>query len=391
MGFVMDYIVAHSDHRIDAYDTLKHRIDTDSEGLFGDFEDHDAGRETYDKSKNRFAETHPSPASHEIIQEDIDKKLNKSPLKYFLDGSRHVYKTNEMIISGNVYPVVVGQIIVGCCQRNRRNIEQYKICRKLILVVPQGFDYDDQGENYLRKKCEEINTALKEKEGDNSFSFDRIVCYPTDGDLTKEKNKFLYQAITVVQNEMMDQEQTMVGEMCSDPNNILNNRSWLVKDGTLEYKRDFTNRPDEDLDIAKYKHKLKNVIGVSKDFNPELLSLAEPKIGRIISELQPHYRTNAYKYKHEGKMYCVWYLRLRNTPNKATLTSDVIKVEFILPNDDLVDTALIDNISAHLINEAYPVCYGKDNRWAKHLYPVYLTESFCKAKYINEKIITKKI
>lgn len=189
----------------------------------------------------------------------------------------------------------------------------------------------------------------------------------------------------------MDHEQAMVGEMCSDSNNILNNRSWLVKDGTLEYKRDFTNRPDEDLDIAKYKHKLKNVIGVSKEFNPELLSLAEPKIGRIISELQPHCRTNAYKYKHEGKTYCVWYLRLRNTPNRATLTSDVIKVEFILPNDDLVDTALIDNISAHLINEAYPVCYGKDNRWAKHLYPIYLTESFCKAKYINEKIITKKI
>ena len=98
---------------------------------------------------------------------------------------------------------------------------------------------------------------MKEKDGDKAFSFDRIVCYPTDGDLTKGKNKFLHQAITVVQNEMMDHEQAMVGEMCSDPNNILNNRSWLVKDGTLEYKRDFTNRPDEDLDIAKYKHKLK--------------------------------------------------------------------------------------------------------------------------------------
>jgi len=41
----------------------------------------------------------------------------------------------------------------------------------------------------------------------------------------------------------------------------------------------------------------------------------------------------------------------------------------------------VDNISAWLVNERNPVCYGKDDRWANHLYPVYLTETFIKSKY----------
>lgn len=44
-------------------------------------------------------------------------------------------------------------------------------------------------------------------------------------------------------------------------------------------------------------------------------------------------------------------------------------------------------ISANLIREAHPVCYGSDSRWANHLYPVYLTESFCKSHYIDSNII----
>ena len=56
---------------------------------------------------------------------------------------------------------------------------------------------------------------------------------------------------------------------------------------------------------------------------------------------------------------------------------------------DTIETSLIDLISANLIKEAYPVCYGKDTRWANHLYPIYLTESFCKSHYIDSNIIYK--
>ncbi|MBD5304455.1 MAG: hypothetical protein HDS18_06860 [Bacteroides sp.] len=385
----MDFIVKQSDNRISVYDTQLFRIDSDND-IFGDFEDHSESQGEGSKGKERFIETHPAPI-HDIDIEYIRQKHDKSPLRFFLDGSRHVYKTSDMVIGGVVYPVVVGQIIVGCCSRQDREICNFSFKRKIVLAVPKAFDYDNLGDNFLRKRRTEINQALKEKHGESVIQLDRIVCYQTDGNIEEGRNKYLHQAIAVVQNEMMDQEQRLVGELCSNPANIINHTSWLVKDGTLEYRREFTNRPNENLDIAQYTHKLKYVIGVSKEFNQELLSEVEPKIGRIISELKPFQRTNAYRYKHQNKTYCVWYLRIRNTPNRETRISDVIKVEFLVANNAPVDSNLIDNISAHLINEAYPVCFGKDSRWAKHIYPIYLTEAYCKSKYLNENKIIRLI
>ena len=65
-----------------------------------------------------------------------------------------------------------------------------------------------------------------------------------------------------------------------------------------------------------------------------------------------------------------------------------MKIEKILVTDDEQEKGLdsdeIDRISANLINERNPTCYGSDNRWANHLYPVYLTESFIKSKYLSD-------
>lgn len=56
-----------------------------------------------------------------------------------------------------------------------------------------------------------------------------------------------------------------------------------------------------------------------------------------------------------------------------------------------IQSKTIDTISAHLINEAYPVCYGKDSRWANHLYPIYVTEVFCKSMFMQEQLVIKAI
>lgn len=44
---------------------------------------------------------------------------------------------------------------------------------------------------------------------------------------------------------------------------------------------------------------------------------------------------------------------------------------------------LIDMLSAFLLKEANPVCYGNDSRWANHLYPIYVTETYAKSKYMS--------
>ena len=133
------------------------------------------------------------------------------------------------------------------------------------------------------------------------------------------------------------------------------------------------------------------MIGVSKLFNAELLSYQEKKIGQIIAQLPPFSRTNAYTFKQGNHFYCIWYLRLRSNPRPSNNFSDVIKVEFIMLDEKPVATQIIDNISKHLLNEAAPVCFGKDSRWGNHLYPVYLTENYCKSKYIYDKKIINVI
>ena len=82
---------------------------------------------------------------------------------------------------------------------------------------------------------------------------------------------------------------------------------------------------------------------------------------------------------------------MRNTINRSNNYADIIKVEMFMEGDQLKQSHVIDSISAHFINEAYPVCYGKDARWANHLYPIYITETFCKSNFIDEKLIIKII
>lgn len=390
MGLVMQHIVENSGELISCYDTIKHIVDGDNQDLFGDFEDHKNNTYEFYNDKNIYAEDSPNKSNIHIINiGKIKKHYNSSCFKYFLDGSRHVYKTNDMVINGNVFPVVVGQIIVACCKRMERKISNYKFSRKLILVLPDQFDINDYGMNFIKRTVDDINKKLKACFKNNAIQFDDIICYNTDGSIEEGKNKYLHQAIAVVQNEMMDLERLMVEDLCSS--NSLNKDEWLIKDGTLQYRKHFTNRPEEDIEFAKFKDKLGYVIGVSKMFDPELISKHEKRIGQIIADLPEYSRTNAYQYCLEDKIYCIWYLRLRKQSISSTRYSDIVKVEFIMYGNEKIETSLIDNISSQILNEAYPVCYGKDTRWGNHIYPVYLTERFCKSKYINENRIMKMV
>ncbi len=390
MGFVINYIVKTSNKRVSSYDTLKRFIDEREQDTFGEFEDHKSDEVSLD-SRNRYAEDHPQKSGFKIIQSsDIIKFHNKTRFKFFLDGSRHVYKVGDVLIAGTVYPVVAGQIIVGCCIREERQMKEFLHSRKLVIAMPSIYDADHHGPNFFRKKCADLNDEIdKDPNISLKLKIDRIIPYKIDGEIDKGRNKYLHQAITVVQNEMMDEERKMVNRLCQEY--IINEDAMLVKDGTLEYKKDFTNMPDADLDSAMFDLNIENVIGVSKSFDPELLNDLESQIGKIIADLPPYGRTNAYRYLHEGKTYCMWYLRLRETPNASTRYSDVVKVELVIVGKTHISSQQIDMISTHLINEAFPVCFGKDSRWANHIYPIYVTESYCKSKYINDKIILKLI
>jgi len=101
-----------------------------------------------------------------------------------------------------------------------------------------------------------------------------------------------------------------------------------------------------------------------------------------------YHRTEAFKYVFEDTSFCVWYLRIRPNRSCDHQFAGVVKVEMILTTEEEIEeglsTDVINQISANLINERNPVCYGSDKRWANHIYPVYLTESFIKSQYIGD-------
>jgi hypothetical protein len=93
-----------------------------------------------------------------------------------------------------------------------------------------------------------------------------------------------------------------------------------------------------------------------------------------------------------GPVYLsAWYIRLRNIKHTISPFDGVIKVEKILVDDkeieNGVDSEEIDRISENLLWERNPTCYGKDFRWANHLYPIHLTELYLKNTRLSDHII----
>src|SRR5690606_6356756 len=110
----------------------------------------------------------------------------------------------------------------------------------------------------------------------------------------------------------------------------------------------------------------------------------------LIADLKLYHRTpvSMYSSPRIGNMkFAIWYVRIRDKVHTNNAFDGILKLEKILVTDDQiangVDTEEVDWITANIINERNPVCYGDDFRWANHLYPVYVTERYVKSKYIS--------
>lgn len=284
---------------------------------------------------------------------------------------------------------------MGCCHRPDSNtFKKTELCTKIVLSLPKNFHTKGKPEDFARFYCEKLNKYLKENNryiaSRGNVEISNIVFYKTDGlniDPT-DKNRFKNSAVAQIQNVMTDEEQFMVSRLCAE--HRLGDDNWLIKDGSLQYNPRYTNI--DSAEWNKMRSNYKYVVGVSKSFDPELIKDYQgKKLSQTIANLKPFERTKAYKYTSEhsnGMTFAVWYLRLRREQNfRETNFSDIVKCEMIMFNpSDPIETDLINAISANLINEACPVCFGSDSRWGNHLYPVYLTETFCKSQYINSNI-----
>ena len=312
--------------------------------------------------------------------EQLKNLEQESWFKYFLDGSRHTYKIDDMAFGKNVYPILAGQVGISCCTRIDKKIKKEFFDRKLVVVVPNSAL---ESEYYKNDDCAKLLGKINQSERltGHNLKIDNVLHYNLDSD-----EKFDKKGIAVIQDYMIKQEKEAVLKLVRDGK--VNEESYLIKDGSLEYKA--TKTKAMNLNDAKMKNAYQYVIGVSKSFNPTLCFVNGGGTNSgIIAGLKENERTPACCYQSrlsgEGVSFCVWYLRLRDSKYTNNVFDGVVKIEKLIQDAEKqngVDSELIDMISAFLLMERNPVAYGKDGRWANHLYPIYVTECFAKSKYI---------
>lgn len=381
MAKVMQIIAKETNGK--SYNTEKYSFDTIGMPSF-DYDDDGSKIMKWQVSGESVHHKKPVPL------EDYARKLIGNPpvISYFLDGSRHTYKVDDISYNKQVYPVVAGQVGVGCCRRVNGVMYAEKFYRRLVLSLPNVSNADGWGdEEFFTAKTVKLNKSAELKR--LGIEFAAILPYTMPKD--KKKGKVEDSGIARIQDYMIQSEKEMVAELVKAGR--INQNNYLLKDGSLEYKPMKIGRNDL-RELQKIKHNYRWVIGVSKSFNPEsILDHTGKPNANYIASLPLFHRTPVALYENKAFLgdvqFAVWYIRIRDKKYTRTPFDGVIKVEKILMDEEYgigIDSEEIDLLSATLINERTPTCYGTDKRWANHLYPVFLTESFVKSKYMSTEM-----
>lgn len=354
------------------------------------YDNHDIPISEFDNNINITVKRSGERAKHKSsinLRSLANDPIAHQPLfKYFLDGSRRTYKIDDISFNNRMFPVIAGQIGVGCCERSRPDkFKNFQLNSYSVLSVPDCLDKDGKNELFYNNLANKINELPFLKH--HNIKFQKILSY-SDAQL-KDGENYENRGIARIQDEMIEQEKKLVHHIVK--NNKLTENSYLLKDGSLEYSEK-SARGDKNYKLAQIKSNYRHVVGVSKAFNPEKCVDERNKTNAVkIAELPLYHRTPAYLFESDiikDVTFAIWYLRIRSASKTVSQFDGILKIEKILITDDESEFGLeseeIDTISANIINERNPVAYGTDKRWANHLYPVFLTESFIKSTYLSD-------
>lgn len=331
--------------------------------------------EAFNLDYERFSE--PRDAEEHVVDEPFEspklatgvRHLSEVPsdipsiLRFFLDGSRRTYKVADVIVNGRFfYPIVAGQVGVAVVERDPdgriKPLRQFCSMRN-VLAFPDKINKDD---------LLAIQATLAAK---NSTKFD-VLDYTVkdDRDLTDL-------AVAKIMSEMHTEEVRVVQQM------VAQDRLWddamLVVDGPLRFKKRF--------ELPQFR----NVVGVSKSFRPTFTvgkGLRKESVGNIVKYLKFGSRTSVFRSEDDGKILGVWYLRIRPPEKMLNPLQGVLKLEryAIEPEEQQygLDADRIDTISMHLLRDRNVTPFKADPRWAGHLYPVYMAETFLKRSFLGD-------
>lgn len=295
---------------------------------------------------------------------------------FFMDGSRRTYKIGDILIDGKkIYPVVVAQIRAGCTERDgkKKIHSHHSIQRKNLLLLSDKVNDVD----FMEIRHRIMRTKIAQE-----MDLD-VVAYRFE----PEKHNIPVNAAIAKANTMMhDMEIDILSGMVKSGD--LDTDRMLVVDGPLQFLRQDTGK-------IEFADMFYNVVGVSKNFNPMIPTSGKAKrggtqIGAELLKLEYGERTPVFlKENDRSRRFGVWYLRIRPKNRVTNPLEGIIKIEKMALEDYYdsgIPTDVVDTISLSLLNECSPTCYGRDERWASHLYPVYLTETLIKSTFESDVV-----
>ena len=236
---------------------------------------------------------------------------------------------DDISYNKKVYPVIAGQVGIGCCKRTDGRMRPEKFYRRLVLSLPTVSNADGWKDDvFFAAQTKKLNKSEELKK--LGIEFATILPYSPPKD--QKNGKMEDSGIARIQDYMIESEKEMVAELVKAGK--LNQDNYLLKDGSLEYKPMKSGR--EDLrTLQKIKHNYKWVIGVSKSFNPEsILDHTGKANANYIADLPLFHRTPVARYENASYLgdvkFGVWYIRIRDKKYTRTPFDGVIKVEKIL-------------------------------------------------------------
>lgn len=312
-----------------------------------------------------------SAHTHHInVREAVGTPVN---IRYFEDGAKRgssmfvcTLKQKENDIYNEVdYPLCLAQTVTTCCHRDSDGglgIEK-SVSKTYLIMHKRLWERLDNSNGADIKTC--INSAIDSSKSDINLC--DVVCFNPD------ENEYAPSKATHL---LRRQEAEMIEDMAVS--GLVNEDNWMVVDGPLSIK---------EADYQSFNSKgYRYMVGVEKSFHDKY---EKRPFAQTINTLQEGFRTPAFipKSKRGNARVALWYLRLRH-PDRPNDRSHIVACELLIPDgQEKIDTELINRVSKAILDEAYPLCYGSDERWRTHLYPVFVTEKSCKSFFHSKEIL----
>lgn len=293
-------------------------------------------------------------------------------LSYFLDSSMQIIRAGEIAYrhSGTpapVCPVMAAQIGVGCCRRVNRKLFPERTNYEIVIAIPNTSGFGGKGNGFFESMALKLSqAALMQK---LNLKVTAILKYTPGQFSSLQENAF-----SVLKARMLEQEQALMEELTQ--HRKLNQENFLIKDGSLQ--NIIMNAKKCRFNINNYRW----ILGVSRSFDPEIRFNSQDKANSgYIADIPVNHRTKAARFEGlGGTEFAVWYIRLRDSTRTNSAFDGVIRVEKMLvtqsEKDKGLDSAFIDTLSAYILNERTHVESGC-------IYPVYLTQSYIKSRYLG--------